>query len=259
MRALPPFDLAGYRALVEALVAAGFATAPASSLVERPSRPTLYLRHDVDLFPRPALEFAMLEASLGVVATYYFMVTGPYNPAHGDHPALLREVVNLGHEVGLHYDLAGYPPHPDAARRQLDREADVLGHLAGAPVRTITTHAPSLSGEDALRASDDYVHPHDPRAVEPLAYVSDSCRAWRDETLLTWVSAELPLRAMLLTHPELWLEGSVEDRMSYLFNVLAPAATRPLRDYLRSEVAPVWLSHEGALAHDAREAAARRG
>ncbi|GMV38520.1 MAG: hypothetical protein AMXMBFR64_02360 [Myxococcales bacterium] len=256
MRELPRFDIDGYRALLGALLGAGVSVVPVGRMREPHEPPVLFLRHDVDFFPAPALAFAEAEAALGVRATYYFLLTGPYNlHAHAER-GLLRRIAAMEHEVGLHYDLETWPEGAEEARERLREELRVLSALVGRPVTTISTHNPHRGGADPFRTLDDLVHPHDPRGA-PLAYVSDSCRGWRDLELLRWIDAPPP-RAMLLTHPELWLDGSVVDRLDYLERVVLPRAVGPLQRYFGEDVRAIWRDHAGGRAHDQRTGAALR-
>jgi ribosomal protein S18 acetylase RimI-like enzyme len=248
---LPPFDLDGYRTLLRALLSAGVTTAPVGRMREEHDGPVVFVRHDVDFFPAPAVAFAEAEAALGVTATYYFLLTGPYNLHAPAERSAVQRIAALGHEVGLHYDLETWPTDPALARDRLDAELRALADLSGQPVRTLSTHNPHQGGADPFRELDELVHPHDPRDERGLAYVSDSCRGWRDEALLRWTLAPPP-RAMLLTHPELWLDSTFHDRLDYLERVVLPRATQTLERYFRDAVHRIWREHDGGRAHDRR-------
>ncbi len=55
------------------------------------------LRHDVDLKAENSLLTAKIEHGFGIRASYYFRVVKQSNK-----PALIREIVALGHEIGYH-------------------------------------------------------------------------------------------------------------------------------------------------------------
>jgi len=251
MQSLPSFDVDAYRALLAALAGRGYALRAVTDAPRDPS--TAHLRHDIDFFPQPAAAFGRIEADGGARASYYVLLTGPYNVFAPSVRRDLRSLVEMGHEVGLHYDLTTFPTEAEAARAELARQVDVLSDLVGAQVRTITTHQPHLGGDDPFKTLPDLRHAHDPRDPDPPLYISDSCRGWRDESLLRCFGEDAPYRVMLLTHPELWLDGRVRNRFSYLDSVLTPAALNPLETYYHAEVASIWRAHAGAAAHDARE------
>jgi hypothetical protein len=245
---LPGFSVPEYRALLTDALAAGYATAPVEAMPEWDGRPTLYLRHDVDIHLDGIEAVARAEAGLGARATYFVPLTLHFNPAYPPNRDVLRELVAAGHRIGLHYDLATYPR--DDPWAHLDAEAARLSELAGAPVESICMHNPGLGGRDVFAGGGRYVHPH---AFAGVVYVSDSCRAWRDETLLELFGSEPPPRLLLNTHPELWLGDAGEPRDAFLAGTLTAHAVRQHARYVAEEVAPVWAGHPGPPLHDARE------
>jgi hypothetical protein len=64
----------------------------------------LALRHDVDSRLDSAVELARLEHERGLRATYFVLHTAPYW-SDPDLLSLLRQLQDLGHEVGFHNDL----------------------------------------------------------------------------------------------------------------------------------------------------------
>ena len=63
------------------------------------------IRHDIDMSPTQALALARIEANLGVRATYTILLTGDfYSPFEFANRQLLRQISDLGHDLGLHFD-----------------------------------------------------------------------------------------------------------------------------------------------------------
>jgi len=250
-RRLPGFTLIEYSTLVGDLLRNGYVSRAVEEIAEAPhDERTLFLRHDVDVHITGIDRIGRIEAELGAVATYYVPLTLPFNPFYPDNAAILRELVGMGHRLGLHYDLATYPDGQSAARKRLDREAAALGEISGVLPRTICMHNPSLQGEDRFRGVDGYVHPHDPRYADGLLYVSDSCRAWRDEELLRCLGENPPPRLLLNTHPELWLGMVKEERERFLEGTLLESTLEQSRTYVLQTVRSAWEGHAGpATAH----------
>lgn len=201
----------------------------------------LFLRHDIDFHLHGVNAIAEIEKDLGCCATYYVLLTGYYNALSLENERILRDLVGMGHEIGLHYDLECYPKDVEQSLTQLRRDTDILSDVIGQPVRTISTHEP-FRFPDPFLTLDGYLHPQDPRLQEGLTFVSDSCRMWRDETLLRCFGPDPPSRVLFATHPELWLDGSVHDRSDYLMKVVLPNATRQLRAFLEKR-GPIWERH----------------
>lgn len=76
-------------------------------------------------------------------------------------------------------------------------------------------------------------------------YVSDSCRAWRDESLLQALSATPPARLLLNVHPELWLDGSERDPLRYMSETVMSLVTSRARAFVEDELEP-WPTHATA-------------
>lgn len=249
---LPAFGVWDYRQVLRDLAGAGFSFRTVTALAEEGPPRVVYLRHDVDFDPRSALPIAEAEMELERRATYFVLLTQHYNPRQIDNRRAIRHLAELGHEIGLHYDMETYPSDPVLARTHLEREVAILADVAEAPVRTISMHQPSMGEPDPFLALADLVHPHDPRFQRGLTYVSDSCRAWRDTTLLASLETPGPRRLLLNTHPELWLDGSIRDRMAYL-DLLRDRVSGHYRTYFDSVVRHSWRSHAGGRQHDERE------
>ncbi len=237
---MPAFGPDGYRALLAGFAKAGYVSRLIGQLDE-PGEPerVVYLRHDLDFLTSSALPFAEAEAELGFRATYYVLLTGPYNVFAQSNRHALRRLVELGHEVGLHYDVEALAAAPTDVRAELDAQRRTLEDVTGARVTTISTHNPSSGGEDPFRTVPGLRHPHDPRDERDILYVSDSRRTWRDGRLLACFGASPPARVMFLTHPELWIAPDVTDPRAYLHRV-HEEADAPLRSYFEHDVAALW-------------------
>lgn len=255
---LPDFSLDGYASLIGRLRDAGYRFAPAGSMRSAESSPTFYFRHDVDLHLLHVDRMAEVEAEFGVSATYYVALTQPYNVLSSENVAILRRLVALGHELGLHYDLVCYPTEPDAALERLAWEVSVLSQVSDTTVRSICMHQPHTGLENLFAIGGRWLNPHDPRLAKGLVYISDSCRAWRDESLLRCLGGDPPERVMLNTHPELWLDGTIVERARYLEDVVMLHASEQSRRYIDETVRLLWRSHAGGRVHDARLAGARK-
>jgi hypothetical protein len=212
-------------------------------------KPTILLRHDIDYSLQTALVMARLEAEQGVRSTYFVLFSSPfYNVLDAQNIGIPRQLVALGHEVGLHYDVAVMQRCDDPAAA-LAAQARLLGELSGVPVRSIAMHNPSVSGADIFREAP-YVNAYDPRFTQQAAYFSDSCMAWRD-AFVRAVSGgdELPRCIQLLIHPCLWTEHA-QPRLRKL-EAMHAAVLGGLRAEVETARA-IWTNHSGVREHEAR-------
>jgi hypothetical protein len=251
---LPRFDLREYAGVLEAALEVGYDFRPIAEMPLPVTKRTLYLRHDIDFHLYRVDEMAKVDADAGVQSTFYLLLTGYYNPLLPETREVIDTIVNLGHEVGLHYDLREYPANPEAALEKLHYEMDLVERITGKPVRTISMHEPSAGHTDLFLSVDGYVHPHDPRWGDIL-YISDSCRAWRDYKLLRALGPDGPERLHLNLHAELWLDGSIDDRLGYLEIVTAKMSAEYANRYFRDRQSMIWRMHEAVLLDTSRRAA----
>jgi hypothetical protein len=218
---------------------------------EAPAEPFVVLRHDVDYSPAAAIELAEQEAACGVRATYFLLLNGFYynllDPKHAQVPARLAD---LGHEVGLHYDVNFLYRFAESRWEDLiGVQAGVLEALSGRPVVSIAMHQPGLVGDDPLRHRTHYLNAYDDRFFRDMCYLSDSARAWRDAAWNLLVEGPLPPRVQLALHPINW--GPTDRTRDAIFTGIHAgladeihAAGRVLRDQIDR--------HAGVVEHEAR-------
>jgi hypothetical protein len=254
---LPDFCLADYDRLLDRLLAAGYEFSPVEELPRIDTDRAMLLRHDIDSHILGIERMAEIESCHGVSATYYVLLTSHYNPFYCENRNILHQIVAGGHKIGLHYDLQTYPRDEVSAWEHLDAEVTALEALVGAQVESICMHNPWGGLEDIFRLSDRYVHPHDPRYADRLVYVSDSCRAWRDETLLRCFGEAPPQLLLLNTHPELWLGEPGIGRDEFVRGTMLENTVSQHRAYIADSVIPGWGVHPAAKLHDERERGGR--
>lgn len=165
----------------------------------------IVLRHDVDYALEDALPLARIEAELGVAATYFVLPHAHYNPFGRAGFGILREIVGMGHALGVHYDRSFYAAHAVSPAETLRKEADRLATAFDTPVELVAEHKP---GRSALPPPDltDLIDAYDSQFMRNVKYLSDSCQFWREGCFCQWVAAAAVPRLQVLVHPEWWSE-----------------------------------------------------
>ena len=164
-------------------------------------------RHDIDLSPHRALALARIEAGLGICATYLVRVRSPfYNVFERPITAILREIGDLGHEIGLHAEPVSADRGDVYACLYVDRR--VLEAAVERKVRVFSFHNPTVA--DLLQydeaAIEDVVNAFSRRFSHEYTYVSDSGGSWRQPIRELLDPVEHP-RLHVATHPEWWTRG----------------------------------------------------
>lgn len=173
-------------------------------------------RHDIDVSPQRALALAGVEAASGVPATYFVQVSSRYYSIfEPEVAAILRQIVALGHDVGLHFDaeVCSHQAAPDYDRR-IAFEARVLEEVAETGVASFSLHNPTtlvgVSLNEPFRAG--LVNASSSDVLASYSYCSDSNGLWRFRTLAEMIADSSVSRLYSLTHPEWWQSGPMSPR-----------------------------------------------
>ena len=153
-----------------------------------PAAAAAILRHDIDRFPANALPLANIEHRLGLSSTYYVRTL----PSVLDR-AVLRELHELGHEVGYHYEvLSRCKGDRKAARELFSRELAELRSIV--PIHTAAMHGSPLSRWNNLDLWVDTDPADFDLAGEPYLSIDYSNVAYYTDTGRTWASGRTNLR-----------------------------------------------------------------
>jgi len=210
------FSRSGYADVLATAHSCGYEIRPMRDAFKVDAGPTLLLRHDVDLSLRLALAMAQLEHERSITATYLILPHNDfYAPFSPEGRRALLQMIELGHEVGLHCDAVIYPQDPAACCRAIRRDIETLEDITGHAVVSASQHNPTVSRSvdlGGLVKVDAYA----PWMREKFTYVSDSVMSWRSATPWDLLASRKNLQ--LLTHPVWWMApgASRQEKFEYL-------------------------------------------
>jgi len=216
----PDFTRAGYRDLLQAFLAKGYR--PASFETCRKDEPDLVLRHDLDFAPELALPIAEIEQDLGMPAVYFILLETPFYTVRDAHVrAAVKELIALGHEIGLHFDAAAGEDTAEALDKAAFEQCAVLEDIAGTPVRMISFHRPATVLLGRAEEIGGRPHTYQPRFFSEMGYCSDSRGLWRFGRPLENAAVAESRALQLLTHPIWWANDDGGDREAALARLVA--------------------------------------
>lgn len=198
-------------------------------------KPHVLWRHDVDMSVHRAAKLARIEVEKGVCATYFLMLRSPFYNLH--EPAVLaraREIVALGHAIGLHFDMSAYPSSValDELTERLTDERDLLAHLLDCKIEAVSFHNPEVGG--ALEYNQlmlaGMVNAYAGEIKTNYKYCSDSNGYWRHDVLPDLLASKKHSKLHILTHPEWWTPTPMPPRERVERCVLGRASA-VMRDY----------------------------
>ena len=227
------FTVEGAQDLLCTLQAAGYSFVDFGD--EIPETHAVLLRHDVDLDLEDALIIARMEADLGVSAHFFVLVSSPlYNILSRRSQYILRNIVDLGHRVGVHIDPAAYanitsvPQH--ALSLHLGEEADLITSVTGTEVSAFSLHRPSDWDTGYPEDECGLVSAYAKRYFNDIHYSSDSEGWWRYGAFVQSTEFTERRSLQLLLHPEWWTGEPGEQPGPRLDRLLREQALRACSD-----------------------------
>jgi len=207
---LAEFTHSAYASFLEELLRKGYKFKPfleAETALQTKER-FILMRHDIDFDLQKAAEIACIEERAGVHATFFFMLrTEHYNVLSKDGSAWVRQILDRGHHLGLHFDCASYPSKTSVSEfaAACRREATVLESWFGQRVQVVSYHRPAadvLMGDPKL--SEPYLNTYLPLFTKQIHYCSDSRGEWKHGTPLETAAFAQGEPLHVLIHPIWW-------------------------------------------------------
>jgi len=199
------FTFGGYENLLNALRAQDYSICSYQNYMTYEK--AAILRHDIDQSLEKALEFAQLEKQKDVQTTYFVLLSSDfYNTASAHNTAIIHQIKDLGHDIGLHFDETKY--HSSIPLHIKD-EISILTDILGFPIRSVSMHRPSKKTLEANYAFSNIANSYSSTFFRDFKYISDSRRNWR-EPVLDIISNGMYKRLHILTHP-FWYETKSTD------------------------------------------------
>ena len=163
----------------------------------------IILRHDVDFSLDDALKMALAESKLNISSTYFFLLGSDfYNLFSKAGKSTLLSIIELGHEIGLHFDASVYKESDVPSKILYERR--ILQDQAEAPVKTFSFHRGALSRLGTESGYFGMDGAYDKKFFKDIGYCSDSEGRWRHHHPLTHPCIQGKKSFQLLIHPIWW-------------------------------------------------------
>lgn len=160
------------------------------------------LRHDIDFSPSRATKVAKIEQDMGIKSTYFILLsTGFYNVFSLDVKKKIYEILNMGHQIGLHFDEQKYEMSSfNQMKEYVYNEVGILEKALDTKIETVSMHRPSQGILDASIEFDGLINSYTSKYFKEMKYLSDSRMCWRENPFSAISSGEHN-KIHILTHP----------------------------------------------------------
>ena len=207
----------------------------------------IIMRHDIDFCPERALEIALIEKEASVFSTFFFLVnTEFYNLNSFINKAILKEIISLGHYIGLHFDASFYS-QKSRLGLACKKELHTLEQIILKKIHIVSFHRPSRAMLNMNNKLAGLEHTYMKKFIKDIVYCSDSQGKWRYKNPKEIIDENLKnpkFNLHLLTHPIWWttplnknsaekVDFHLKKKYSNLKNVAA-INCKPYSKYLKN-------------------------
>ncbi|MFH1642775.1 MAG: hypothetical protein ABIC04_07820 [Nanoarchaeota archaeon] len=193
-----------YLEILQLIKKQGYNSIKVSETVKKQEGKIIVLRHDVDTSPKNALKTAVMEHKEGIISSYYVLLHSKlYNALSPDNIKIIKQIRDLGHEIGLHYDTSVF--HKENILSGVINDIKILELAINTTVKSVSQHNPSTSmlvKELGKHVIDSY---NDNLINGSYKYFSDSGYQWRHGCICKFLGKFDKLH--ILIHPNSWSLG----------------------------------------------------
>ncbi len=178
-----------------------------------------FIRHDVDISLKKAVEMAEFENKHGIRSTYYILLSSPYyNALEAENLQRIRTLRELGMNVGLHYDNSIKSQDANRCCSEIIIQLGILQHHIGElEDQSVTFHKP-LRGTDINEETVNLLNLsniYSPNFDRRFKYISDSGHNWRENPYDIISTNDM---VHINTHPE-WYNKDEMDMEDCIFSL----------------------------------------
>lgn len=183
---------------------------------------TILWRHDIDDSPHRAYSLAKIEGSQNIKTTYFLTIhSNFYNTFENEIFKLIKNILKLGHSIGLHFDPTFYKEN-FGENCDYDEfvyfEKSLIEKMFNTEINAISIHNPTTLDEFDMKREyiDGMVNTYSDYIMKHYTYCSDSNCYWRFQRLYDVLLRATDERLHVLTHDSCWTPKpmSPRDRIS---------------------------------------------
>lgn len=211
------FSFPAYQKLLLAIKQKSLIVTFAEAMVKNKDASVTIVRHDIDLCLAKALEVAKFEYQNNIESSFFIMTKNPlYSLEENKNKKIIREIEELGHEIGLHFDPHIYEEESTLTstvmEKNISNELNYLREFTSKPPSCISFHRPSKSFINGSPKIAGLLNAYSPCFMK--FYISDSSRYWRCGCPVEAIRSNVYDIGQILTHPIWWNEKNLSAKES---------------------------------------------
>ena len=171
----------------------------------------IILRHDVDLDLEQSMKIANIENKYNIKSTFFLWLRSPfYNIFEKKYTDIIYKIINLGHQIGLHFDESSYRIENEIdLNNYIEKETNILKSFFKMNIHAVSMHRPSKWILDNDIQLKKYINVYSKMYFEEFKYFSDSRRQWKEGCVCKKINTNKYNKLHILIHPFWWTNNSV--------------------------------------------------
>lgn len=181
----------------------------------------IIMRHDVEFSVERAYNLARLENENHFNSTYFFQISNnSYNLLSKKNINMVKEIHDMGHEVGLHFHLNGLEKEEDIVS-EIKTELAIMNAKLNFKVDSFSIHRPSsvvlgynikLPGIINAYQDEFFSYVEDMQTNVPeIKYLSDARHRWNYNLFPDEMTLNSNDKIQILTHPYTWTQEGYDN------------------------------------------------
>jgi hypothetical protein len=205
------------------------------------------IRHDVDFSVDRALELAKIESKNSVYSSYFFLLHSDfYNIFERRSYYKIKEIINLGHKIGLHFDTIFYGVlSKEELINKLNYEKYVMENLFEVKIEVFSLHNPNpdirnynkYTIKELANLYPQYFEDYIAGMINTygsvfrkIDYLSDSNGYYRYKHVNNVIEDQNIRVLQVLFHPDWWVKKATSPRKR-IVNILRNRSRNIMKDY----------------------------
>ena len=127
-----------------------------------------------------------------------------YNIYKIENIRLIKDIINMGHKIGLHFDPEKAGLNMDTINYECKKQINILENLLSIKVDIISFHRPEKRFIGMKDKLINKLHTYMPEFIDQIPYCSDSGGVWKYDDPEDLIKNKKRKSLQLLTHPIWW-------------------------------------------------------
>lgn len=179
-------------------------------------------RHDIDMSPEMALKTALIENEKSVRAIYFILLHSDfYNLIDQRNYDIIKEIINLGHKIELHFDPFFYKIESESdLDEKIQFEKDIIENIFGIKLTTFSFHNNTLFTLSCDKEMYGGLINTYSKNFKKVPYCSDSNGYWRYRRLRDVLESGSDYNLHVLTHEVWWQSDELLSPKQKIINCI---------------------------------------